>query len=63
MNMKGYDNESRVKWQKALGEMKNQIDCVWIISTSSLFKIGPSVMTLLTNIKLKVISSETQIIY
>jgi hypothetical protein len=63
LNMGGYNNESRVKWQAALKETKGQIDYIWIITRSQIFKIGASVMTLLTNIELRVIASENEVIY
>ncbi len=63
LRMQGYGHEARVKWQAALSEMKNQIDYIWIITQSKMFKMGASVMTLLTDIKLKVVTSEEEIIY
>lgn len=61
--MTGYDHDARVKWQSALSEMKNQIDYIWIITQSKIFKMGASVMALLTDIKLKVVASENKIVY
>ena len=63
IRMQGYDHEARKKWQTALSELEKQIDFIWIITHSTMFKMGAQVMALLTNINLKVVETEDQIIF
>jgi hypothetical protein len=63
VRMQGYDHEARKKWQTALSELEKQIDFIWIITHSTMFKMGAQVMALLTNINLKVVETEDQIIF
>jgi phosphopantetheine adenylyltransferase len=59
--MGGYDTEARLQWQKTLKELENQIDTVWLITQSSLIKMGASVMSLFTKLKIQVVRSESEI--
>jgi len=59
--MSGYSTKSRILWQNALKEMKEQIDIIWLISQSSLIKMGASVMGLFTSLKIKTVSKESEI--
>ena len=63
LRMTGYDHDSRVVWQSALNELKSQIDVIWIITRSKMFKMGAAVMTLMTDIKLKAVETEDDIVY
>ena len=60
--MRGYDSDARVKWTDALKEMKSQIDSIWLISASSAIKIGASVMSFFSNLDIKPISCESEIV-
>lgn len=59
--MKGYDSEAREKWTYALKEMKSQIDTIWLITESSIIKMGASLMSLFSTLDIKVVSSENKI--
>ena len=60
--MKDYDTEARLIWSNALKEMKSQIDKIWLISDSSLIRMGASVIGLLTSLNIKAISSESELV-
>ena len=60
-NMKGYETGARDKWTKALKEMKGQIASIWLISDSAIIRMGASVMGLLSALKIRPISSESDI--
>ena len=59
--MKGYESEARTIWTGALKEMKSQIATIWLISDSTIIKMGASVMGMLCSIKIKAVSSENDI--
>lgn len=61
LEMSRYDTESRVQWQNALKEMKHQIHGIWLVTQSSLIRMGASVMSMLTRLKVNVVVSEDQI--
>jgi hypothetical protein len=60
--MKGYETGARLKRTNALKRMKSQIDTIWLISDSSLIRMGASVMAMVTSLKIKPISSESEIV-
>ena len=60
--MKGYESAARAKWTDALKEMKPQIGTIWLISDSALIRMGASVMSMLSSINIKAISSESEIV-
>jgi hypothetical protein len=60
--MRGYDSDARVKWTVALKEMKSQIDSIWLISDSQVIRIGASVMGFFSNLDIKPISAESEIV-
>lgn len=59
--MKGYESDARAKWTNALKEMKPRIDTIWLISDSTLIRMGASVMSMLSSLNIKPISSENEI--
>ncbi len=61
LKMTGYDSAARMKWQTALKEMKKQIDSIWLISSSSLIKMGASFMSVFSSYPINVVSSENEI--
>jgi endo-beta-N-acetylglucosaminidase D len=61
LEMENYDTNSRIEWQNALKEMKNQIDSIWLITNSVLIKVGARVMSLFTSLEIKIVSSENEI--
>ncbi len=61
LNMDRYDNKARTRWQKALKEMKSQIDCVWLINESNIIRMGASIMSLFVSFEIKVAGSESEI--
>ena len=60
--MKNYDGAAKDKWTSALKEMKTRIETIWIISDSAIIRMGASMMGLLTSLKIKAISSESEIV-
>ncbi len=61
IDMVDYDSEARKLWTKALKELKHQTKEIWVISDSSLIKMGAGVMAMTTHIRTKVVDSEEQI--
>lgn len=59
--MKGYDSAARSIWTDALKEMKPQIDTIWLITDSTVVRMGAYVMGMLTSLNIKVVASETEI--
>ena len=58
--MKGYEPRARVTWQKAMGELKNQIDTIWLVTNSSMIKTGAKIMSLAVSYDIKAISKESE---
>ena len=59
--MKGYDTGARVIWNEELKKMKNSIEVVWLISTSTLIKMGASILSMFMPFKIIPVSSEQEI--
>ena len=59
--MKGYESAARTKWTEALKELKPQIDTIWLISDSTLIRMGASVMGMLSSINIQAVSPESEI--
>ena len=59
--MKGYDSAARIQWTAALKELKRQIESIWLITDSSVIKMGASVMGMVSSIDIKVIRAENEI--
>ena len=58
LQMEGYEQKARTVWTKALTEMKKQIASIWVITDSSLIKMGASVMALFSAIDIHIVRSE-----
>lgn len=61
LKMNDYDYEARTLWQNACKEMKDQIDAIWVMTDSLLIRMGASVISVFTSLKIKVVSSEDDI--
>ena len=61
LKMTDYDHEARTIWQNACKEMKGQIDAIWVLTNSILIRMGASVISVFTSLKIKVVSSEQEI--
>jgi hypothetical protein len=59
--MNDYDHEARTIWQNACKDMKDNIDVIWVITNSILIRMGASVISVFTSLKIKVVSSESDI--
>lgn len=59
-SLKDYEPMARVLWQKAMKQMGNQIECVYLISQSKLIRTGASLLSLFTKFALKSINSENE---
>ena len=59
--MKSYESAARILWTEALKEMKPRIDSIWLISDSALIRMGASVMGMISSLKIKAISAESEI--
>ena len=60
--MSGYDSEARIQWQETLKELKPRIKTIWLITDSSLIRMGASVMSLFSSLTIKAVRSEDDII-
>lgn len=61
LEMTGFENNARKAWQKAIKDLKNQIECVWLITDSKVIKAGAKVMNAFTSFKLNVVKSTENI--
>lgn len=61
INMLGYDSDARKLWTKALKEVKHQTKEIWVITNSSIIRMGAGIIAMTSHIKTKVIDSEDQI--
>jgi hypothetical protein len=61
--MQDYDSGARMKWTMALFKMKSQIGTIWLITDSSLIRLGATVMGLATSLNIRTIRSEKDIVY
>ncbi len=60
--MKGYDSGARSKWTEALKEMKSQIGTIWLITDSTVIKMGASVMGMISSLNIKAVRAESEIV-
>lgn len=61
LNMNDYDYEARTLWQNACKEMKDQIDSIWVMTNSLLIRMGASVISVFSSLRIKVVDSEEDI--
>jgi hypothetical protein len=59
--MSGYDNPAAMLWQKTLRELKSQVECVWLISSSSLIRMGASMVNFMIGVKVQTVKNENEI--
>lgn len=59
--MNDYDHNARTIWQNLCKEYKDRIEIIWVITDSLLIKMGASVISVFTSMKIKVVSSENDI--
>ena len=59
--MKAYESAARVIWTNALNEMKPQIGSIWLISNSTIIKMGASVMAMATSLHIKNVNSDSEV--
>jgi hypothetical protein len=57
LEMKGYDKEARTIWQDTMSEYKKRIECIYIITRSSLISAGAHFMGIFVGIKMTGITS------
>jgi len=63
LKMNGYDSDARNLWQHAIKDMKGQIECIWLITDSTMIRMGASVMALFASFKIQTVTSEEEIKY
>lgn len=61
-NMKSYDSEAKKKWTETLTDLKSKIDVIWLISDSSLIRMGASIMGMFSSHEIKAVKSESEIV-
>lgn len=54
--MTGYEKEARRAWQDMLQRTKLQIDTIWLVSNSAFIRVGASVMSVFTRLKIRAVS-------
>jgi hypothetical protein len=59
--MNDYDHDARTLWQNKCKEYKDRIETIWVITDSLLIKMGASVISVFTSMKIKVVGSENDI--
>lgn len=61
LEMNDYDHQARTLWQNACKEMKDRIDVIWVITNSLLIRMGASVISVFSSLKIKVVKSESEL--
>ena len=61
LKMTGYDKQARQIWQLALGEFKNQIEAIWVISNSKIYQIAAALMGVMMPFKIRTVTSDEKI--
>ena len=61
--MTGYDTGARTQWQQTLKELGDQIESIWLISSSRMIRMGASVMALFSSLNIKPVESEDAIVF
>mgnify|MGYP001028572477 CR=1 FL=1 len=61
LDMHDYDQQARSLWQNACKEMKDQISIIWVVTNSLLIRMGASVISVFTSLKIKVVATENEI--
>jgi len=61
IKMTGYDSAARIAWQKAMKELKPNINDIWIIAENKLILGAAKTMGVLTRFNIKATSSVTKI--
>jgi len=62
LEMTGYEPMARIRWQKAIKELKDQIDCVWLISDSKLIYAGAKIMSMFTSFNINIARNEDMVL-
>ncbi len=60
--MTGYEPMARVIWQRAIKEMKDQIDSIWLVSDSILIQTGAKIVSLFTSFDINIVNDEAKIL-
>ncbi|MBN2407738.1 MAG: hypothetical protein JXJ19_08575 [Elusimicrobia bacterium] len=61
LDMEGYDNKGRIAWQHAMTGLKDRISDVWVITDSSLIRVGVNVLKVFTKFDIEVVKKEEEI--
>lgn len=62
-DMSNYEPMARVYWQKAMTDMKETIDDIWLISNSALIRTGAKVLSLFTAFEINSVKEENEIAF
>ena len=62
LEMTGFETKARKAWQRAIHDLKSQIECVWLITDSKIIRAGAKLMNTFTSFKLNVVKSTENII-
>ena len=61
LEMNDYDHEARTIWQNLCKEYKDRIETIWVMTNSILIRMGASVISVFTSLKIKVVANENEI--
>jgi len=61
LEMTGYEKGAREIWQKTLKKMSNKIEGIWVITNSSVIRMGASLISLFAAYPIKIVSTEDEI--
>ena len=62
LKMTGFESGARVAWQKAMKEMGDRIDKVWLISSSPVIRTGAKLMSTFTKFKIKSVKTHEEVL-
>jgi len=61
LEMTGYKPLARTAWQSAIKQMKDQIDSIWLVTSSTLIKSGAMLMSMMSSLKIKTVKNEDEV--
>lgn len=61
LKITGYEKGAREIWQKALKKMSDRIEEIWVITNSSVIRMGASLISLFVEYPIKIVSTENEI--
>jgi len=62
LEMKNYEIGARTAWQKAIKDLKNEIDMIWLITDSIVIQAGAEIISFFTSYDIRIVGSKEELI-